>query len=93
MDGNQPHTSIDTDSETALLLVNLESAVRSLERAEEPGGTDKSLASLAAALHTYGSIKHLLPKLNLSAVQRAPVEQQLQKLRAKILVHGLNEGR
>jgi hypothetical protein len=80
------------DSETALLLANIESAARSLEKADQADDGQRSLSSLEMALHTYGSVKHLLPKLNLTPAQRAPVEKRLQMLRAQILAHSLYDG-
>jgi hypothetical protein len=73
-------------------LTNIESAVRWLERADAAEDKQRSLADLETALHTYGSVKHLLPKLNLSAAHRAPVEKQLKLLRARIVAHGLYDG-
>jgi len=84
--------STDTDSETALLVANIESALRSLENmylAESDGRG--SLGTLELALSTYGSVKHLLPKLNLSAAQRATVEWHLQRLRGEI-AHSVDDG-
>jgi len=84
-----PRSGNSRDTETILLLANVDSALRSLKKAD---GADKSqsvFASLEAALHTYGSVKHLLPKLNLSATQRVAVEEQLRKLRNEILAHNL----
>jgi len=40
---------------------------------------------LESALHTYGSVKHLLPKLNLGAQPRILVEAHLSALRACII--------
>jgi hypothetical protein len=94
LDDNPPQAAIATplDSETALLLANIDSAFRSLEKAARADDQLRSLENLELALHTYGSVKHLLPKLNLSAGQRAPVEEQLQKLRAQIVAHSLYGG-
>jgi hypothetical protein len=91
LDDNPPQAAITTtiDSETAFLLANIDSALRGLEKAARAEDEPKSLENLELALHTYGSVKHLLPKLNLSAGQRAPVEEQLQKLRARIVAHSL----
>ena len=88
MDDNPTECPTETDSETPLLLANIESALRGLEKADRSHDKLNSLASLELALHTYGSVKHLLPKLNLTARQRAPVEKQLQTLRALILYDG-----
>ena len=78
--------STDSTAEAALLLANLESALRRLEQGcNGANGSAKSFTSLESALHTYGAVKHLLPKLDLSPQQRAPVEEQLQKLRARIV--------
>jgi hypothetical protein len=95
LDDNPPQATIATtiDSETALLLANIDSALRSLEKAARAEDELKSLQSLELALHTYGSVKHLLPKLDLSAGQRAPVEEQLQRLRARIVAHSLHGDR
>jgi len=87
LDGNFPESSTDTDSETALLLANIESALRGLEKADRADDRQEILDSLELALHIYGSVKHLLPKLDLSPARRAPVEEQLQALRAQILAH------
>jgi hypothetical protein len=89
LDDNPPtDTSSEADSETALLLANIASALRSVEKAHPAEDKQESLGSLELALHTYGSVKHLLPKLNLNALQRAPVEKALQQLRAQILDEG-----
>ena len=85
MNENHPESPVGADSETALLLANIDSALRALKNASESGDPRRSLVSLEAALHTYGAVKHLLPKLNLSAAQRLPVETQLQKLRDEIV--------
>lgn len=89
MDDNIPKSStpVVTDSETALLLANIDSALRGLEKPFDPDD-EETLTRLELALYTYGSVKHLLPKLNLSPAQRAPVEAQLRTLRAQILAHG-----
>jgi hypothetical protein len=86
-----PENSTATDSETALLLANIDSALRALLRTDRED-VQKSLAGLEQALHTYGSVKHLLPKLNLTAGQRAPVEKQLQALRSEILAQSPRTG-
>jgi hypothetical protein len=90
LDDNPPEASIDP--ETALLLANIDSARRSLEKADAADDAQTSLSCLEAALHTYGSIKHLLPKLSLNAAQRVPVEEELRKLRDQILAHNLYPG-
>jgi len=82
-----PQSSAEIDSETALLLANIDSVRRVLERTDKADGVQRSFEHLELALHTYGSVKHLLPKLHLSADQRAPVERQLEALRAEILAH------
>jgi hypothetical protein len=87
LDGSPAEISIDSDPETGLLLANLDSALRNLAKTEAGENSPGSLSRLEQALQTYGSIKHLLPKLNLTARQRAPVETQLQALRAQILAH------
>ncbi len=92
MDGSPAEIPIDSDPETALLLANLDSALRNLATIEAGEDTPRSLSRLEQALQTYGSIKHLLPKLNLTAGRRAPVEKQLQVLRAQILAHSLYKG-
>jgi hypothetical protein len=79
----------DPDSEAALLVANLDSALHALEKSKGSHDPKGSLANLEMAVHTYGSVKHLLPKLNLSVGQRAPVEKQLQALRAQIVAHHL----
>ena len=89
MDDSPAENSIDSDPETALLLTNLESALRNLTKTDAREDTRQSFSRLEQALQTYGSIKHLLPKLNLTAGQRAPVEKQLQALRAQIVAHSL----
>jgi len=93
LDGTHSPPSVDTDSETEFLLANLDSALRRLPRVDALDAQRESLGNLELALHTYGSVKHLLPKLNLTAGQRALVEQQLQKLRAQILAYGLQDQR
>jgi hypothetical protein len=87
LDGSPPQNSVETDSETALLLANIDSALRALGKTDNAEGAQKFLEHLELALHTYGSVKHLLPKLHLTANQRAPVERQLEALRAGILAH------
>jgi hypothetical protein len=89
LDDSPAEISSDTDPETALLLANLESALRSLAKSGAGEDSLRSLSRLEQALQTYGSIKHLLPKLNLTTRQRAPVETQLQALRAQILAHSM----
>ena len=85
-DDPSPNSAHSEASETSLLLANLDLAVRSLQQnTESTGGVKKSLLNLEQALHTYGTIKHLLPKLQLTAAERAPVETQLQRLRALIV--------
>jgi hypothetical protein len=86
---SQPEPSMEIDPEAALLLANIDSALRGLRKVDGANDGNGSLASLEGAVHTYGSVKHLLPKLNLSSAQRVPVEEQLQKLRAAILAHNL----
>jgi hypothetical protein len=80
-------TSTQTDSETALLLANIDSALRALEKSDGTEDGQESLERLELALHIYGSVKHLLPKLDLTADQQASVLKQLQALRAGILAH------
>jgi hypothetical protein len=92
LDGTQSDPLSSPDSEIALLLANIESAIRRLERADAAEDKQWSVADLETALHTYGTVKHLVPKLNLSAAQRAPVEKQLKLLRALIVAHGLYDG-
>jgi len=92
LDGTQSDFPSSPDSEIALLLTNIESAKRRLERVDAVEDPQRSLADLETALHTYGSVKHLVPKLNLSAAQRAAVENQLKLLRARIVAHGLYDG-
>ena len=87
MDGSPSQIPTEIDSETALLLANIDSALRGLEKADNTAGVRNSVENLEQALHIYGSVKHLLPKLHLTAEQRAPVEKQLQALRARILEH------
>lgn len=81
----------ESDSETGLLLANLDSALRALEKSDDAKAAPKSLQHLEQALYLYGSVKHLLPKLQLTADQRAPVERQLQELRAQILARSSAE--
>ncbi len=92
MDGTPPSILADSDPETALLLANLDSALRSLAKTVQGEETQKSLSRLELALQTYGTVKHLLPKLDLTARQREPVERLLQELRAQILAHSLYTG-
>ena len=92
MDGSPAEISIDSDPETGLLLANLDSALRHLAKTKAGENSPGSLSRLEQALQTYGSIKHLLPKLNLTAARRAPVESQLQALRAQILAHSRYRG-
>jgi hypothetical protein len=95
LDDCHPQTQTDLDSETALLLANIEFALRTLEKQNPSDGREdlrKSLTRLELALQTYGSVKHLLPKLNLAAAQRATVEQQLQVQRRQILAHRSDNG-
>jgi hypothetical protein len=96
LDGTLTDTSAEIDSEAALLLVNIDSALRSLGKSgsgEDPSArtVQETLSRLEGALHTYGSVKHLLPKLNLTARHRAAVEAQLRALRARILACGPHE--
>jgi hypothetical protein len=94
LDGNYPEPSTESDSETALLLADIDSALRMLEAMNEAEDeTQRSLSRLELALHTYGSVKHLLPKLNLSASRQALVAKRLQILRTQILAHGLRDRR
>jgi hypothetical protein len=91
MDSDPPEIPTDLSSECSLLVAYINSALRNLERVN--GDSQRRLAALESAVHTYGSVKHLLPKLGLSGLQRSRVEEQLQALRARILAHnGLNEG-
>jgi hypothetical protein len=85
MASNPPDLSTELDSESLLLVANVESALRNLENVN--GDSERLLGALESALHTYGSVKHLLPKLGLNSTQRARVEEQLQALRARILAH------
>jgi len=80
-----PNPRADADLEAALLLANIDSAVRSLDKADLETDQHKVVSRLELALHTYGSVKHLLPKLNFSAAQRAPIERLLHELRTRIL--------
>jgi len=78
-------SSGDRESEVALLVANVDSALRELVAARS--GTDGRHFThlLDLALHTYGSVKHLLPKLNLNQEQRRLVELHLTLLRAEIM--------
>lgn len=74
------------DPEASLLLANIDSALRELEASRrEPGATD-TVPVLERALSTYGSIKHLVPKLNLGREQQSLVEERLLLLRECIVV-------
>jgi hypothetical protein len=84
MDNVHPEPK-DAGSEITLLLSNIESALHDLDRARGSPDTQTALRSLESALHTYGSIKHLLPKLGLHAEQRAVVEKRLAELRARLV--------
>jgi hypothetical protein len=75
----------DADSEISLLLTNIDSAMRALAAARKRNDAAHLVHCLESALHTYGSVKHLLPKLSLSADQRVPVQTQLSALRAAII--------
>ena len=76
----------DPDSEIQLLLTTLDSALRALSRPESRADSHNLLRTLENALHAYGSVKHLLPKLGLESEMRAPVEARLQQLRTAIVV-------
>jgi hypothetical protein len=71
--------------ELTLLLANIGTALRELDDARFARDSGSALRSMESALHTYGSVKHLLPKLNLSADQRSVAERQLSLLRERIV--------
>ncbi|HUI61050.1 MAG TPA: hypothetical protein VLX90_12545 [Steroidobacteraceae bacterium] len=72
-------------SETALLLANIDAALRDLANSRGSGHVTDRAYGLDLALQTYGSIKHLLPKLTIEAAQRRLVEAHLALLRAEII--------
>ncbi len=75
----------DPSSELTLLLANIGTALRELDGARFARDSESAVRSLESALHTYGSVKHLLPKLSLTADQRTVVERQLALLRERIV--------
>jgi hypothetical protein len=81
----QPDYVTQPESEASLLLANIDSALRELEAAKRANGSADTVRVLERALSTYGSIKHLVPKLDLSRDQKALVEEHLQRLRAGII--------
>lgn len=82
----QPDYGIQPESEASLLLANIDSALRELESTRTAaGGAAETVRILESALATYGSIKHLVPKLKLSREQQSLVEQHLMLLRARII--------
>lgn len=85
MDDNQPESTVEPDAEVTLLMANVDAALLELDRAQRAGNSDSSVRSLESALHTYGTVKHLLPKLQLGSGQRAAVEKKLAVLRARIV--------
>jgi len=75
----------DSESESRLLLANITFALRALDRlGNEPDGAAATRV-LEEAVHTYGSIKHLLAKLDLKPEQRTHLEAQLRILRERIM--------
>jgi hypothetical protein len=81
LDSLEPESS----SELTLLLANIGTALRELDGARFARDSESALRSMESALHTYGSVKHLLPRLNLSAEQRTVAERQLSMLRERIV--------
>ena len=75
----------DPGSELALLLANIGTALRELDGARFARDSQTAVRSMESALHTYGAVKHLLPKLNLTPAQRAVIERQLSLLREQIV--------
>lgn len=75
----------DASPEITLLLASIGSALRELENARWANDAPTAVRSLESALHTYGSVKHLLPKLNLDPEQRNVVGRQLSLLREQIV--------
>ncbi len=75
----------DHNSELTLLLANISTALRELDGSRFARDSESAIRSMESALHTYGSVKHLLPKLNLTAEQRTVVERQLSLLRERIV--------
>ena len=76
---------IGADSDSLLLLADIDSALRGLDRAQSASDHSGSLRELQSAVQTYGSVKHLLMKLDLSAEQRSLVERKLTLLRSRIV--------
>ncbi|HVO47529.1 MAG TPA: hypothetical protein VMT29_14475, partial [Steroidobacteraceae bacterium] len=64
----------DSESEVVLLVANVDSALRELVAARSSTDAARFTQVLDLALHTYGSVKHLLPKLSLNVEQRRLVE-------------------
>jgi len=85
MESSQSNYVTQPGSEASLLLANIDSALRELEGAERVTGSADTVRVLELALATYGSIKHLVPKLNLSQEQQMLVAQHLMLLRARII--------
>ncbi len=71
--------------EATLLIANIEAALHDLDRAQRTLDTQSAQRSLESALDTYGSVKHLLPKLGLNAEQRSAVEKRLAELRTRLV--------
>jgi len=80
-----PAVAATADPEASLLLTNIDTAMRELASARDGNDDALLLHRLESALHTYGSVKHLLPKLNLGAQPRILVEAHLSALRACII--------
>jgi len=85
MDSSLPAISPEPSSEIDLLLANIASALRDVDDSRFARDSQQAVRSLESALHTYGSVKHLIPKLDLTADQRSVIERQLAMLRERIV--------
>ena len=71
-------------AESQLLMWNIEHALSTLARATASGDPARITHALQQATDTYGSIRHLLPKIGLDALYVEEVEAQLERLRTRL---------